>query len=466
MGRYFQDIDYPHFDYELNVVDCLAEHELRGPVPDLTKPYFVCLGASHVFGRFCKDPFPRLLSGALGIPVLNLGLCGRGPQAFLNDEMLAIINRAEFAIIQLVSARVGSNAAFTNSNSGRGVGLRLRDSKPMTFEEFLGEELEQSPHSVVRELVEQTRQSWVSLYRSLLASISVPKILHWFSTGLPYRSDDYSNQWRLLGNFPQLVNWSMIERIRSGADLYIETVCHSGLPQELWDSNERVSGTTLRGGKLLNSYYPSPEMHVRAASDLFSACRALVVKQELSSPDDGETILVLSNNDCDARVVTSWCGPRALYITYKQLRDDKELLTYMIARRRRIVHVRRRDLIKGFVSEMNSARLRRGKRPLYSIVSTNLLEYVEAADMAERLLARISPSVETLELFFDDLLADPDTAATAVATFTGRSKVTEVDIEAALSELAPNRDVENYHDLRVAFTRAADQFEDVTSEGE
>lgn len=465
MGRYFQDIDYPHFNYELGVVDCLPDYELRGPLPDLTKPFFVCLGASHVFGRFSQDPFPALLSRAVGIPVLNLGLCGSGPQAFLNEAMLAVINRAEFAVVQLVSARVGSNSAFANSKWGRGVGVRLRDSKPMTFEEFLGDELKQSSHSVVRDLVEQTRQSWVDLYRDLLGRISVPKILHWFSTSLPYRSDDYSDKWRLLDRFPQLVNWSMIDKIRPGADLYVETVSHSGLPQKLWEASERVSGTELKGGMLINAYYPSPEMHAIAARDLLPACRALVTKRQVSSSNDGEDTLVLSNNDYDGRVVKDLCGPSAICVTYRQLYEDRELLAYLISRRPRVIHVRRRNLVKGYSSEVNAARLRSGKKPTYSIVSTDLLAYVEAAEMAERLFTRLSSDAAVLELYFEDLITDPISTSRTVAAFTGQKQPSSAMIEALLTDLPPDREVENYYDLRAAFSRAASQLASMTDEG-
>ena len=87
MGRYYQERDFPLFDYGLAMTGELASWELRGPIPDLEKPYFVCVGATQVFGRFCARPFPQILSEELGLPVLNLGIGGHGPRTFLNEPL-------------------------------------------------------------------------------------------------------------------------------------------------------------------------------------------------------------------------------------------------------------------------------------------------------------------------------------------------------------------------------------------
>ena len=158
--------------------------ELRGPIPDLSKPYIVCVGAAQTFGRFCNDPFPHRLSKALNFPVLNLGLAGAGPRAFLDPELLSLINRAEFAVVQVLSGRSESNSGFDNSETGATHGIRLRDRKKMRFEEFIEEELASSPRETVRQLLEETRSNWVARYRELLRAITVPK---YFSGSPPSR---------------------------------------------------------------------------------------------------------------------------------------------------------------------------------------------------------------------------------------------------------------------------------------
>lgn len=278
MSRFYQDLDYPHYDYDLAKCAGLTGRELRGPVPNLNEPYFVCVGAAQTFGRFCADPFPSQLSRKLSLPVLNLGLAGAGPRAFLNSEILALINRSEFAIIQVLSGRSESNSAFDNAETGATHGVRLRDQKRMRFEEFIEQEMASSPREVVQQLINETRENWVARYQRLLGAIAVPKVLLWLSTVAPDRTDDYSIWWNLLGPFPQLVNRSMINQIRPDCDIYVESVCQLGLPQPLWRSSDQIDGTELREGRLVNTYYPSPKMHEVAAQDLFSACKSLLAE--------------------------------------------------------------------------------------------------------------------------------------------------------------------------------------------
>jgi hypothetical protein len=205
MGRFFQDIDFPHFDYRLAKCERLPGLEFRGPVPDLEKPFFVCVGAAQLFGRFCTDPLPQLLSEAVGLPVLNLGVSGTGPSLFLDPSFLDLINAAQVSVVQVTSGRSESNSEFDGSASGGARGVRLNDGREMLFDEFLADSLANSSRDTVVRLVAETRRNWVKHCRELLSAIRVPTVLHWFSTITPHRSDDYRSWWKLLGPFPQLV---------------------------------------------------------------------------------------------------------------------------------------------------------------------------------------------------------------------------------------------------------------------
>lgn len=275
MGLYYQDLDFPHFDYRMAPCPGIEEKFIRGPVPDLDKPYFVCVGAAQTFGRFCDTPYADQLSALLGIPVLNLGLAGSGPKTFLDPRYLNIINRAEFAVVQVLSGRSASNSGFNNDESNGPSGVRLRDQKRMRFEAFLREELQSSPRETVARLVEETQENWVSQYAELLDAIAVQKILHWFSRVSPRRLNDYSSFPRLLGHFPQLVLRSMVDKAASKADCYVETICDDGLPQSLWPASQAIDGTEWVNGMLYNNYYPSPQMHSAAVSKLIPACKNL-----------------------------------------------------------------------------------------------------------------------------------------------------------------------------------------------
>lgn len=285
MGRFYQNSDFPHFDYRLQRVDQLREREFRGPIPDLGKPYFTCIGAAQTFGRFCERPYPTLLSEALALPVLNLAMGGSGPAAFLDNNIITLINSSEFVIVQVLSGRSESNSAFSNSVTHGQVGVRLRDSKPMRYEAFIKEEFEAFPRDHVSTLIEETRRNWIEHNKCLMQRISVPKILHWFSKVSPERKDSYSSPQSLLGPFPQLVNRRMLEEIQGGCDDYVETISSRGLPQKLWHSAAKIGGTKIVDGLLFNTYYPSPQMHQEAAALLLPVCRRQLTKGVIHPAD-------------------------------------------------------------------------------------------------------------------------------------------------------------------------------------
>jgi hypothetical protein len=87
------------------------------------------------------------------------------------------------------------------------------------------------------------------------------------------------------GDFPQLVNRSMVEQVRPLADDYVECVSSRGSPQPLISrlTGEPASvahrGDLRPGTQEFNSYYPSPEMHEDAANALLEACRKYVGRE-------------------------------------------------------------------------------------------------------------------------------------------------------------------------------------------
>ena len=275
MGRYYQNLDSPHFDYKLEPCPLAGDQYIRGPVPNLKKPYFICVGAAQTFGRFCDNPYPEQLSKLLKLPVLNLGLAGAGPKTFLDRRYLTLVNQAKFAVVQVLSGRSESNSAFDSDGSSGPQGIRLRDRKRMRFEAFLREELQDSPHSEVEKIVVETQQNWVASYGQLLDGITVPTVLHWFSQSRPRKMNDFSTFHRLIGHFPQLVLQQMVDKVATRTTSYVETVSQQGMPQPLWKASAAIDGTELHDGMLYNNYYPTPQMHSSAAETLASVCRKL-----------------------------------------------------------------------------------------------------------------------------------------------------------------------------------------------
>src|SRR5690606_20333234 len=78
----YQARDYDIVDYRMYELPG-TRLWFRGPMPDLEAGrYFTCIGAAQTFGCFCSQPFPDLLAQKLGLPSLNLGYGGAGPEFF------------------------------------------------------------------------------------------------------------------------------------------------------------------------------------------------------------------------------------------------------------------------------------------------------------------------------------------------------------------------------------------------
>ena len=456
MSRYFQDLDRPHFDYHLEEYEHLPGWELRGPLPDLSRPYFVCVGAAQMFGRFCHEPLPQILSKEIGLPVVNLGLAGSGPRLFLGENFLSLINRAQFAVVQVMSGRSESNSEFDNGETGGARGLRIRDGKKMLFEEFLADMLAESSRASVTSIIEETRANWVGRYRELLTSITVPKVFHWFSIMAPRRTDDYAAWWKLLGPFPQLVNRRMIERIIPFADAYVQTVRNVGLPQPLWAADQPVDGTECYNRMLINNYYPSPEMHQAAMLDLRNVCNALAPQgssmatvQQPSVRD----IIVISANELDGMIITDLCGSRAVNITYQKLLEDRGLLPFLSARRPQVIHLRRRNLLDGFLSVLPPPANGSDVEQAIYVEPVAFASFVQATATAERRIARACVNSSLSEVFLEDFAADPKSVMTRIAEFTQQPGWPEADIFASVSRMTRPRTAQNTGELYALFNR-------------
>ena len=299
----YQDVHWKIVDYQgYQFPD--SQLWFRGPEPKnlQVEQYFVTLGAAQTFGCFCPRPYPKLLEESLDFPVLNLGYGGAGPFFYLkHDQLWEAINNAKFAIIQVMSGRSESNSLF--DSGGLEYLVRRADGVKLSAEDAYSQLLDSNypwgnipavkrwskklyyfrANKPVKKIVDETRSNWVENYRRLLAKIHVPKILLWFSKRQPDYQERYSSLAKLFGEFPQLVNGSMVNEIKSLCDDYVECISDRGSPQLLID---RFTGkpTTINlaidpdrpdvGGIWThNTYYPSPEMQLDSANLLESVCR-------------------------------------------------------------------------------------------------------------------------------------------------------------------------------------------------
>jgi hypothetical protein len=279
---YYQQRDWEIVDYHIYSLPGTGL-SFRGPQPPSLEPqqYFVCLGAAQTFGCFCEQPYPKLLEKWLNLPVLNLGHGGAGPYFFLKHQgLFHYINQAQFAIIQVMSGRSESNALVSSEGVEQ---LTLNtDGQYLGAEPAYQKILEEYEPSYVKMIIAETRLNWVQHFQILLQKIKVPKILLWFSQRPPDYLESYQNVYTLLGQFPQLINGAMIEKIKPYCDAYVECISNRGMPQLLIS---RFTGEPVAinlayqrqdlGDKtsFYNSYYFSPEMQRDAAMSLKSVCQ-------------------------------------------------------------------------------------------------------------------------------------------------------------------------------------------------
>jgi hypothetical protein len=256
---------------------------LRGPKLDNLEAgkYFVCIGGAQTFGRFCDKPYPTLLQEKLGLPALNLGRGGAGPSFFSqeNDKLLAYINRARFAIVQVMAGRSEGNTLF--HSNGLGTFQRRSDGTWIGCDEAFKELLAEKDKAYVSRIVSETRENWLKNFIELLEAIKVPKILFWLSARKPYYQEQYRDIQSLFGEFPQLVNSDMVDRLRKHSNNYVECISRKGMGRPLINrfTGEKTTIADPWGGTWTkNWYYPSPQMHICAAKALVKICKKYLAK--------------------------------------------------------------------------------------------------------------------------------------------------------------------------------------------
>lgn len=273
----YQKRDIDIIDYELYKNFGIGPL-LRGPKPDVDiekDEFIVCIGAAQTYGCYVEKPFPKQLSEKYGLPVINLGVAGAGPQFYhKRQKFIDLINKAKLVIVQVMSARSVSNSIYESVRDGEM--LKNRHTGEMKGAEIAWKEIIKNVELDTLNLVEENKRTWLEHYKILSEKIKAPTILFYFSE----READYDistdSVYGLFGKFPQLVNRAMIDKIRYYFDDYVECISDIGMPQKLIDKKTglptKIKMRNDLGGqyKKYNNYYPSPEMHELAAKQLKS----------------------------------------------------------------------------------------------------------------------------------------------------------------------------------------------------
>jgi len=294
----YQARDYDVVDYHMTELPGTGL-QFRGPFPQEALEggdYFACIGAAQTLGCFCEQPFPDLLAQKIGIPALNMGYGGAGPEFFLKQEkLLPYLNKARFVVMQVMSARSQSNQLYDCDGleyvrlhkDGRRMGAAAAFGELLQGPDFLRKLplpfrvrrklANLAARSQARAVVQDLREAWIKSSQDLIKQIDVPVVLLWYSKRAPAYNERYTTYGQLFGEFPHMVTPQMLDALKPHVATYVEAITSRGSPQPLFNRftgepttvnpvNDRPDLEVAAWSE--NLYYPSPEMHRDAADAL------------------------------------------------------------------------------------------------------------------------------------------------------------------------------------------------------
>jgi MoaA/NifB/PqqE/SkfB family radical SAM enzyme len=276
---YYARLDGDFIDYQVYSIEGVAPYGFRGPSPGgkIPKDFVSCIGAAQTFGRFVEHPYPALLQQKIAeLPVLNLGLPGAGPAAYLlSPSIIELVNNGNSAIIQIFSGRSASNRHF--KSSGFSNGKRISDGADISALNAFIEIYQNYTLDQIKDIVEETTVNWLADFKVLLEQIRVPKILLWFSVKAPPQTHNLESRESLLGSFPHLVTQELLTDLTPYAQKYVEVITKRGIPQKIYSADGKEIELMICGKMTTkNTYYPSPEMHMDVADALTPVLKTLL----------------------------------------------------------------------------------------------------------------------------------------------------------------------------------------------
>jgi hypothetical protein len=261
----FESVDYNGFELSKRLP------LFRGPRPPEKSladgDYFCVLGAAQTFGRLVKNPWPNRLSRKIGLPVLNLGRGGAGPEFFLRDDLLPLAQRAQFVVLQVMSGRSIGCSEYPGGRRTILDGQRINRL-------LLLNKLWNKDRANALEYVKRWNTSYFKMYKRLSRLIGRPIILVWISNRAPQewapeKILDVAN-W---GAFPQLVGLELYQRTAAlfAAQLeYVERKDSEHPWSRITGQPCPYFGTENRETALLPEfyYYPTTRSHREVADGL------------------------------------------------------------------------------------------------------------------------------------------------------------------------------------------------------
>lgn len=262
----YQERDFEVVDYDDVLLSDLGQ-TVRGPLmpEDRSTPALLCLGAAQTFGCYSPDPWPALLAKRLGVHCANYGFGGAHPKKILETQSIQdAVSRATAIVLQVTSARLYPNGLVRHGSGGtwqvRSEGVWREVADMLEGYELL---YATETRAALRAAIEESCDAWASDNLRLLQSAGKPTLLLWFARRTPNGGLGY----------PQLIGKRHVDRIKEAATIYAEVVSTRGDPHYLVS---RFTGAPIPdagqpGGRAVNAYYPTPEMHEDVAQVLHFA---------------------------------------------------------------------------------------------------------------------------------------------------------------------------------------------------
>jgi hypothetical protein len=164
----------------------------RGPKRRMDRPYVAVVGGTEAYGKFVEQPFPDLLEGHVGLPVVNFGAPNAGIDVFSCDEtVMSACSGARAVVLQAMGAHNLRNRFYSvhqrrNDRFLRASALLSTLYPEVDFTEFaftrhLIQSLHATDPSRFATVREELRAAWLGRMNSFLDGVRAPVVLLWMA---------------------------------------------------------------------------------------------------------------------------------------------------------------------------------------------------------------------------------------------------------------------------------------------
>jgi hypothetical protein len=192
----------------------------RGPRRRLEKPYVAVVGGTEAYGKFVEQPFPDLLEGHVGMPVVNFGAVNAGIDVFSCDEtVMSACSGARAVVLQAMGAHNLRNRFYSvhqrrNDRFLRASPLLSTLYPEVDFTEFaFTRHLIQTLHATDADRFAAVRgelqAAWLGRMNGFLDGVRAPVVLLWMAERRPEEPGDL-----LKASDPLFVTQDLIDAVR------------------------------------------------------------------------------------------------------------------------------------------------------------------------------------------------------------------------------------------------------------